>query len=512
MERENLDFNWDCNASDLPGDLLGRAKYAKFLSFFLASKGKEENFVLNVNASWGAGKTWFLRRWADEIKCTYPVVFIDAWKSDHSKDPFLAVISAIVNDLEKMVDPRFLESTLTKKSWLLIKSITPELTKGLIKKYLGADCDKISKAIENDDEDFLASIGSKIVGDLIKIHDKTNNTIDEFKVAVSRYLGCIEAEKKLCLPLFVFIDELDRCRPTYAIEMLETIKHLFDMKKVVFVVATDKSQLQHSIKSVYGEGFNSSRYLDRFFNRSITLRQLSLAGFIRNKISTSVIFNEFCSKKDNFWFYYDEEYIEKVCNILTITADCVCMDLRTTSNWLERLEAVLASCESAVDIMLISFLLALYSKDQLLYDEFLNLGLEKDEEKRNFCIKNFSRSYDETMELVISNKILLSEFKMGLQEGWRVKPEPLYKGLFNIIVALRDVLKKEFSESEKDKVVSSARNIFFKNNSGSVPFMGGFGGLSLPGDYMASYYLFNYKNKLSLKEYCDYVELATIIE
>ncbi|WP_265566888.1 hypothetical protein, partial [Serratia grimesii] len=97
------------------------------------------------------------------------------------------------------------------------------------------------------------------------------------------------------------------------------------------------------------------------------------------------------------------------------------MDLRTTNHWLERLEAVLVSCGSAVDIILISFLLALYSKDQLLYDEFLRLELGKDEDKINFCSNNFGQSYDKTKEVIISSEILLREFKIGGNDGWRVK-------------------------------------------------------------------------------------------
>ncbi|WAZ00983.1 P-loop NTPase fold protein, partial [Serratia marcescens] len=389
MESDNLDFNWELNASDLPGDLFGRAKYARFLSFFLASKGKEENFVLNINASWGAGKTWFLRRWADEVKYTYPVVFIDAWKSDHSKDPFLAVISSIVNDLEKMVDSKYVESTLTKKSWLLIKSIAPEVTKGIIKKYLGTDCDEISRAIEKDDEGALANIGSKIVSDLIKLHDTTNNTIDEFKVAVSNYLGCIEAEKKLSLPLFVFIDELDRCRPTYAIEMLETIKHIFDMERVVFVVATDKSQLQHSIKAVYGSGFDSARYLDRFFDRSVTLKQFSLKDFISNRVANSNIFEKYFTKKDNFWFYNSNcNNINKVCGILSDIGDSLAMDLRTANHWLDRLEAILSNDIKKIEIIYMSFLLALYSKSQVLYDDFISSVFTSTDEIQKFTKSN----------------------------------------------------------------------------------------------------------------------------
>jgi predicted KAP-like P-loop ATPase len=90
-----------------------------------------------------------------------------------------------------------------------------------------------------------------------------------------------DSEGKLEKPMFVFIDELDRCRPTYAIELLETVKHLFDIPDLIFVIATDTEQLQHSVKSVYGEGFDASRYLYRFFNRSFSLKKPDVLEFIK---------------------------------------------------------------------------------------------------------------------------------------------------------------------------------------------------------------------------------------
>jgi len=57
--------------------------------------------------------------------------------------------------------------------------------------------------------------------------------------------------------MFILIDELDRCRPTYAIELLENIKHLFDIEGLYFIIATDSTQLSYSINAVYGNKFAS---------------------------------------------------------------------------------------------------------------------------------------------------------------------------------------------------------------------------------------------------------------
>ena len=84
----------------LSADRLERARYAEFLTNYLAAEGKQRNYVLNLNAEWGAGKTWFIKRWYMELKAHYPTVYIDAWQQDFSDDPLLTVISSIIDQLK----------------------------------------------------------------------------------------------------------------------------------------------------------------------------------------------------------------------------------------------------------------------------------------------------------------------------------------------------------------------------------------------------------------------------
>ena len=76
--------------------------------------------------------------------------------------------------------------------------------------------------------------------------------------------------------LFILIDELDRCRPTYAIKLLERVKHMFETDQVVFVIATDTSQLKHSIRATYGGEFDAQTYLQRFFDRTFRFNKVEL--------------------------------------------------------------------------------------------------------------------------------------------------------------------------------------------------------------------------------------------
>ena len=65
-------------------------------------------------------------------------------------------------------------------------------------------------------------------------------------------------------PLVIIVDELDRCKPTFAVEVLEKIKHLFSVKNVVFLLIMNKSQLEESIRSVYGQNIDAHTYLQKF--------------------------------------------------------------------------------------------------------------------------------------------------------------------------------------------------------------------------------------------------------
>ncbi|WP_230625622.1 P-loop NTPase fold protein [Photobacterium leiognathi] len=278
-----------------PEDKLGRVKYATFLTKLLASQGFDEvrdtddqkrNYVLNLNAEWGAGKTYFLKRWSEDLKEHYPVVYVDAWKKDYSDDPLMTVISSIIDQLRKQAgkDKDSPEFKVPRKLIGLLKAAAPGIGRGLFKRYVGidpvevmnADSDNINignivdeNGNEVEDKDGnpidMSFAASEAVKYLINEHDAKSAAIDSLKTSVFEWVSAVVGIRRKELPAFIFIDELDRCRPSYAVEMLETIKHIFDIDGVVFVVAIDTEQLQHAVKAVYGEGFNAKMYLSRFF-------------------------------------------------------------------------------------------------------------------------------------------------------------------------------------------------------------------------------------------------------
>ncbi|MFE0587817.1 KAP family P-loop NTPase fold protein [Pantoea vagans] len=357
---EELAFDWSEPLNEMPADNMRRASHALNLTLFLVQKGKDDNYVLNLNAKWGTGKTYFLKRWVKEIEQTYPTVYIDAWSSDHSSDPLLSVVSEVKNKLKELKNITKIEQRLFEGVAKAVKAAAPAVIKAVAKNRMersGVNLDELGVVFSNDD---AAHAGAKLVEQAIKAHNEASVGVKNIKASVQDWLKSVIKSEIRRYPLFIFIDELDRCRPTYAIEMLETIKHIFDMKNVVFVIATDKDQLQHSIRAIYGAEFDSRLYLDRFFSRTVTLSNPSRVEFITRKIAESKTFENYCGDDSNFVFLPSKSgRKEDIILLLSAIADGFDWPLRHVSLWLDRLEAALIISSIKLDIIMLSFMMAL---------------------------------------------------------------------------------------------------------------------------------------------------------
>jgi hypothetical protein len=268
-------------------DQMNRKGVAKFLTGYLDATPKIK--VLNVNSAWGSGKTFFLKNWVAEQSSERACVYFNAWETDFSGDAFVALVSAIKEQLHEVIGPlqdaeNIIRSFTNKASKTLIAA-TPALAKGVIKKFTGVDVGLLSGIV---DEDAIADAAEKAVEKLIETNKETLAVVKDFKkvfhelIILSSHQRALGSEAK---PVYIFIDELDRCRPIFAIELLERIKHLFEVKDCKFIIATDTQQLGHSIKAIYGSSFSSEKYLKRFFDAEFTLDNSDLSAWVKTNCS-----------------------------------------------------------------------------------------------------------------------------------------------------------------------------------------------------------------------------------
>ncbi|EKH9213027.1 NTPase [Vibrio parahaemolyticus] len=375
-------FSWDNEVIDnisnekLPSDMLDRAKYAFFLTNYLVEKGKcKDGYVLNINATWGSGKTYFLKRWMHDIKKSHPAVYIDAWKQDYSDDPMLTVISSIIEQLKKQLPIANQYSEKIASNFLkFIKAASPSITKGIIKKISGIELDDISNVIENskdnEDEHFISQdIASSIATALIAEHNKKLESVEHLRKELAEWICAINSlSNHLSLPAFVFIDELDRCRPNYAVEMLETIKHFFHVTNIVFIIATDTEQLQHAVKVVYGSDFDAGTYLSRFFKRRFSLNNVSRGNFVQAYLSD---IDNLPNSASRCWPLIMTKI--DLCSGIANVADCFQLSLRDTEQLCDKIYSVLTNTNKSFDFYFLCVLFILHEKYHDIYTKWFKL-------------------------------------------------------------------------------------------------------------------------------------------
>ncbi|PZU21960.1 MAG: hypothetical protein DI589_13785 [Shinella sp.] len=284
-------------------DLLDRKQDAAFLYDFLmgeidkrAAQGKTSSYVLNVDAEWGGGKTFFLEGLARDMETKgHVVVRVNAWRDDHAQDPYIAIMASIDKALSPLIKkPGQLKTawTKTKRSGGAIAiKIGGALTKSLIKKTTGVVVDEITEIVSGGDTlpDAVTEAGDITLAQIEKLFDSSLETmINAFQAtdaAMTDFRSKLEVTIEAITPghpkpIFILIDELDRCRPSFAVQLLERVKHLFDVNGVVFVFATNAQQLQYSIAGAYGPGFDGLRYLKRFFDRTYVFAEPSLERLV----------------------------------------------------------------------------------------------------------------------------------------------------------------------------------------------------------------------------------------
>jgi hypothetical protein len=412
------EFNWSEATKPpleeyFPADKLDRARYATFLSRLLAQEGYDEsrpddeqkkNYVLNLNAEWGAGKTYFLKRWSRELIVDFPVVYIDAWQQDYSDDPFLTVIAGIIKQLQRQAK---FNITIPKSAVSMFKAVAPAIAQGLTKKISGIDLDELHTLLFSDDEtendqnqnsnkptgsDFSPAVKA-LAQNLIKDHEAKNKSVEVIKAKLADWVNKFEEQEDKSLPIFIFIDELDRCRPSYAVEMLETIKHIFDVKGIVFVVATDTEQLQHTIKSIYGEGFDVKVYLGRFFNSRYSLKRPALKDFLSVHSDTTKFETTYLKSKSIELLPRTENPETALANI-SVVLDAFQVSARTAIQITERITAIIVNLPNGkkVDVLVLAILFCIHEKNHPLYEEIISGLFKRKEPNSKGKMENISLS------------------------------------------------------------------------------------------------------------------------
>lgn len=229
-------------------DVLGRAEIAAKLTNLL--RNQRDPFAISIDGRWGTGKTFLLERWQIDLEREgFSAIYFNAWEDDFCDDPLLAIIGQLS---EQFKEGKFKELTsqVGQIAGQLIKQNIIAVPSKLTGFDLGVDLSKL------DGRDLLQEYA-----DQRKTKVRLKNKLTQMSAKVAEETGH---------PLVFIVDELDRCRPTFAIELLERVKHIFDVPNIVFVFGINRDELCKSLESIYGE-IDATVYLRRFFDMEFML-------------------------------------------------------------------------------------------------------------------------------------------------------------------------------------------------------------------------------------------------
>lgn len=270
----------------LENDAIGRNNEVFNFSELLSTL--EGPYSVAIDSEWGSGKTFFVKQvkmlldslnpqskvdkeTSDKILKKFNLdkelnensekvdnsiysIYFDAWKNDADDEPIKSLIYDIM--LELNFKYNFSDTKLTDAGIRALKFLTP---------VIGG----------------VVETGSKILDSLFSEEQlKPFIKKKSFEKEIQNFISELPNERGN--KLVIFIDELDRCNPAYAVKLLEQIKHYMEDDRIIFVFSVNINQLQHTIKHYYGNNFNATKYLDRFFDLQVKLPKANMMKFYEN--------------------------------------------------------------------------------------------------------------------------------------------------------------------------------------------------------------------------------------
>jgi len=229
---------------------LERERYAHVLTSIIGNFA--EGFVMAINNEWGTGKTTFIKMWKQSLENDgFKTLYFNAWENDYEIEPMIALLGELKTLLGK--DNETFKSLL-KKGTVFTKHLLPTVAKAFAEKHIPGITEVVEKTV---------SAATEIFQNEVNNYTEKKKGLIDFKKQLTKLID----ETKHKKPIIFFIDELDRCKPDYAVEVLEKVKHFFSVNGIVFVLSIDKKQLECAIQGYYGSiTINASEYLRRFID------------------------------------------------------------------------------------------------------------------------------------------------------------------------------------------------------------------------------------------------------
>lgn len=336
-------------------------------------ESSENGLVILLNGSWGSGKTTFLGDVEQYINDNNDYQLFSNYNSfdydfyENAYLPFFACIEDKVklgNDFGKLMKctgKNFVNSAV---------SISYSITNSFFMKKFDIDLNNFKdNLVEIQDEEYL-----KNFKDFVACKKRITNKLKKY------------CKKKTQI---IIIDELDRCKPNFAIETLEIVKHFFDIENCVFIIAVDKLQLQESAKTIFGQEMDSEKYFSKFFDYQYNLLPLDFNEIIDT--SEILELNEIVNRSTTIFNYL---------KISSRDSKKIFNEFINKHKKFSKGDNEWTSDQSLVVI----FLLTLKYVDLLFYTELINGNYSRFKNKITNELNPISNNYIKLLSIIIGNQ------------------------------------------------------------------------------------------------------------
>lgn len=367
----------------------------------------DETLVMGINAQWGLGKTTLINRLEAYVNLDYKdtlgIIRYDAFRNDFVSDVFVSFTSAIAKYLDEEVEkvretnPNVSSKIKTAKDTVLRTGgkickvvLKNSLVSGIKHSTAGfVDLPEIMDGIETTVEETITgsvdAVAQATVDDLSKIiEERFKNSNQDIDLVTTFSQKLEKAIKETGKERIIFVvDELDRCNPSFSVEVLEKIKHFFPCKNILFILVYNKRQLQNSVEHIYGVD-EPSVYLQRFINIEVALSIPPV-----NAISTENYIQEYTrwlASRHDFSSAWISEMSKAIADAHVFWPDDI--SLRTIDRICTKVASynLFSETNFVYDKYIVAFLCVLYIAKRNVYD-----GVNK---RGEFVAKNIGASGD----------------------------------------------------------------------------------------------------------------------
>ncbi|GAA2642423.1 hypothetical protein GCM10010399_90450 [Dactylosporangium fulvum] len=268
--------------------------------------------TVGVFGPWGSGKSSFMRMWQDQLAFAPEnrALWFNPWKYDQKVEVWAALLQSLLAELAT-------EETAARKATRLASAATwLALRLGVGASVSLATGGAISAAD-------VAAGAQQLAATNADYYRELNRFEIDFAEAVAAYLP---PEGRL----FVFVDDLDRCTPAAAVNVLEALKLFTGDARCVFVLGMDYDLLVQVVAGRFGGDVtvDGAAYLEKIVQLPFFLPEISFAE-IRRSVAEHVAD---LADHDPFWtlvrtgFGNNPRRIKRFVNVLTLATSVLARD------------------------------------------------------------------------------------------------------------------------------------------------------------------------------------------